>query len=200
MQPTSVTFWFDHACPWTWVTSRWLVDVADQRNMSIAWRSLSLSVLNADADVPAEYREPMRASTAAQRVMAALNADDRNDLSGELYRAYGERLFVQKSTITVESVPELAMSVGADAWAAAAEDATWDADIEQQTKAAIALAGPDIGSPVISFDDVAIFGPIVSPAPHGAAAIELWDHVVALATNSAFFELKRGRTQPVNFA
>ena len=29
--PQSVDFYFDPACPWTWLTSRWLVDAARQR-------------------------------------------------------------------------------------------------------------------------------------------------------------------------
>jgi predicted DsbA family dithiol-disulfide isomerase len=43
----SVTFFFDPLCPWTWVTSRWLVDVADRRGFPLEWRALSLALLHA---------------------------------------------------------------------------------------------------------------------------------------------------------
>ena len=69
--------------------------------------------------------------------------------------------------------------------------------IEASTKEGQALGGgDDVGSPVLAFGEprVGIFGPIVSPAPSGAAAVTLLEQVVALAAMPAFFELKRGRT------
>ena len=46
-----VTFFFDPACPWTWRASRWLTLVAETRGLVVAWRPMSLWVLNG-RDVP----------------------------------------------------------------------------------------------------------------------------------------------------
>jgi len=32
---TPVDFFFDPGCPWTWVTSRWLVEAATERDLTI---------------------------------------------------------------------------------------------------------------------------------------------------------------------
>ena len=39
----------------------------------------------------------------------------------------------------------------------------------------------EVGTPVISVDGVAFFGPVVTPAPKGEAAGLLWDGVVLVA-------------------
>jgi hypothetical protein len=40
---------------------------------------------------------------------------------------------------------------------------------------------------------IAFFGPVVTPAPKGEAAGQLWDGVVLVAGTEGFFELKRTR-------
>ena len=59
MTDAQVAFYFDPACPWTWNTGRWLVEVARARGLTIDWRPLSLTVLNAGKDIPEQYRAPM---------------------------------------------------------------------------------------------------------------------------------------------
>jgi hypothetical protein len=63
---------------------------------------------------------------------------------------------------------------------------------------ALALVGTDVGVPVLAFHDgdevYAISGPVLSPVVTGDEALDLWDHVVALARTPNFFELKRSRT------
>ncbi|MCU1391483.1 MAG: DSBA-like thioredoxin, partial [Ilumatobacteraceae bacterium] len=41
-----VEFWFDPVCPFCWMTSRWLVDVAAERDLDIDWRPISLLFKN----------------------------------------------------------------------------------------------------------------------------------------------------------
>ena len=59
----------------------------------------------------------------------------------------------------------------------------------------IAQVGEDVGTPVVSFNGTAFFGPVVTPAPRGEAAGLLWDGVLLVAGTPGFFELKRSRTQ-----
>ena len=51
-----------------------------------------------------------------------------------------------------------------------------------------------MGVPIISIDGVAFFGPVVTPAPTGDLALQLWDGIRAAASVPGFYELKRGRT------
>ena len=202
MIPTAIDCYIATNCPWTWVTSRWLVDAADQRGLTITWRNLSLSVLNADKPTPPEYVDAMRVGDQVHRVMTAMRADQRDDLAGAMYTAFGTELFVEGVSAANVDVASLALSVGGLEWADATHDMLWDTHIREETEEAIALAGPDVGSPVLAWGEpkIAIFGPVVSPAPHGAAASALFDQVIALASTPGFFELKRGRTAPPDYS
>lgn len=42
-----IEFFFDPMCPWAWITSRFMVEVAEHRRLSITWRLISLAMLNA---------------------------------------------------------------------------------------------------------------------------------------------------------
>lgn len=179
------------------MTSRWLIDATAHSESSIEWRNLSLGVVNADREIPEQYRSAVEAAKRAHRVIAALRADGRNDLIGEYYTEWGRRVHHDGVKPSPELAAEIAEAVGAGDWAKAADDERWDAEVEASTQEGQDLAGgSDVGSPVIAFGEprVAVFGPIVSPPPTGAEAVALLDHVVAATTMPGFYELKRGRT------
>ena len=178
------------------MTSRWLVDAAGQTDTRIVWRNLSLAVVNADREIPEKYRAAMNAARGAHRIIAALIADDRQDLAGEVYTEWGRRFHHDRVEPTEETAPAVATAAGAGEWAAAAKDDSWDEVIEASTKEGQELAGgTDVGSPVLVLGDPrrGVFGPIVSPPPTGADAVALLEHVVAAVAMPSFYELKRGR-------
>ena len=39
-------FFFDPVCPWAWITSRWVVEVQEQRDYQVGWRFISLKMIN----------------------------------------------------------------------------------------------------------------------------------------------------------
>lgn len=205
---TTYEFFFDPSCPWTWITSRWLVDATSRTGAAIEWRNLSLAVVNADREIPEQYRSAMEAGTRAHRVIAALRAADRNDLVGAFYTEWGRRTFLDGVEPRADLAAEVADAVGAGQWSAAAEDNSWDGEVERSTKEGQDLAGgSDVGSPVLAFaaaatadrPRVGFFGPIVSPAPEGDDAVALLTHVEAAAALPSFYELKRGRTDGPQF-
>jgi hypothetical protein len=95
-----VSVYADPACPWTWVTSQWLREVAPHRNLDLRWHSLSLSLRDTDqppAGVPAEIRARAAAARAQShrllRTFEALRAASREHDIDRLYRLWGERAF-----------------------------------------------------------------------------------------------------------
>jgi len=112
-RPSRIEYFFDPACPWTWMTSRWLTDAAGQRGIPIEWRSLSLQVLNAGKEIPEQYLARMAAGHRVHRVIAALRADGRDDLVGDLYTEWGRRFHHDGEAPSAELVDKVASAVGA---------------------------------------------------------------------------------------
>ena len=83
--------------------------------------------------------------------------------------------------------------------AEAASSTEYDDALAASHRAGMDPVGNDVGTPVIHFNDRAIFGPVVTPAPRGEAAGRLWDGVLLCTGTKGFFELKRTRDQRPSF-
>src|SRR5487761_884521 len=75
----------------------------------------------------------------------------------------------------------------------AAETAEFDDVIKKSHHEAFDQVGLDVGTPVVRIRGKALFGPVITPAPKGEAAGELWDGLVLVSKADGFFELKRSR-------
>lgn len=192
-----MTYSFDPSCPWTWLTSRWLVGVAGREGFDVEWRAFSLPYVNRDKDLPEEWRPRMEVVTGAHRALQALRERGDNDAVGRLYGALGARWHTGGEELTRESVLAAARDAGVeDVAAPALDDASLDAAVAASTDAALALAGPDIGSPVLGIDGAGVNGPIIRALPDDAGSQRLWEAVQAVVSLREWHELKRGRTGP----
>jgi 2-hydroxychromene-2-carboxylate isomerase len=200
-------FWFDPVCPFAWMTSEWVRTVARQREYSVDWRFISLRLLNRavdyDAHFPPEYEAGHTAGLRLLRVAARARAEHGRQAVGPLYAALGAQVWqvpagtppVPERLARGELLPQALAAAGLPAGLAEAlDDSSWDAELQAETDAALALTGKDVGTPILHFappDGVAFFGPVISRLPDEADAVRLWDHVVGLAAFPGFAELKR---------
>lgn len=216
MTGADINFYFDPTCPFAWMTSKWVRTVTARRDYRVDWRFISLRLLNEhvdyDAWFPPEYEAGHTAGLHLLRVAARTRAEHGREAVGRLYAALGAHSFDadpapgpgtpgqdRRSTPAfLESVLEAAELPGG--LAAALADESLDAVVRAETEEALSLTGRDVGTPIIHFEPpegVAFFGPVISRLPAEEDAVELWDHVVALARFPGFAELKRSlREQP----
>ncbi|MFG2577451.1 DsbA family protein [Streptomyces sp. NPDC048481] len=198
--PTPVDFWFDPTCPWAWLTSRWILEVARQRPLDVRWHLMSLTVLNEGrADLPERWHRDLAARLEPVRVCAAAEQAHGAQVLGALYTELGTRFHLERAPRERATYAAALTAAGLDpALADAAGSDAYDGAVRASHHDGIGRVGADVGTPVVAVGDVAFFGPVVTPSPRGEAATRLWDGVLAVAATEGFFELKRTRTrQPV---
>jgi 2-hydroxychromene-2-carboxylate isomerase len=197
-------FYFDPLCPWAWITSRWMLEVEKVRPVRVDWRIMSLAYLNLvqheGKGLSEEYQERMNKAWGPVRVCAAAAADAGPGILGPLYTAIGTRFHNQGRRDDPAVIPEALQEAGLPAWLAdAAETAEFDDVIKKSHHEAFDEVGLDVGTPVVRIRGKALFGPVITPAPKGEAAGDLWDGLVLVSQADGFFELKRSRDRKPTF-
>ena len=196
-----VEFFFDPICPWAWITSRWVEEVASLRAYDVDWRFIALRFVNEArnyADFPPRYEQMHTFGLRMLRVAAAAKEAGGSAAAGRWYSAIGTAIHVDRRRDELQEpgvVEQVVTAAGFDAGlAAAADDEGWDATIRSDTDAALERTGRDVGTPIVTFappDGPSFFGPVISRIPRGDEALELWDSVERLARFPGFAELKR---------
>jgi len=200
---TPVEFWVDPACPWCWVTARWIVDeVAGPRDLDITWRPISLLFKNEPPEDSPYYAGVVNTHKLL-RVMESLRAGGASNADIQRYYLYwGTRVHSDdERDFDTAAVAAGLEHLGLDPkHADAYEDTTWDAAIRESMDAAFELVGTDVGTPIIAFtaDDGVkrgMFGPVITRVPLPEQSLAVWDAMQALTVMDGFWELKRTRTE-----
>lgn len=201
-----IEFFFDPVCPFAWITSRWVEKVAAQTEFSVEYRFISLRILNKDkdyaTDFPPEYEHGHTAGLRMLRVAAAVRADRGPQPLGPLYTELSGSTFDAEPDAqyrltlgSVEMVSGALERAGLPTeFAAAVDDESWDAIVNEETELALSRTGRDVGTPIITFrppDGLSFFGPVISRVPDDADAVPLWNAVTTLAAYPGFAEMKR---------
>jgi hypothetical protein len=186
--PTSVAFFFDPVCPWTWVTSRWLLKVTTERQLGIDWQVLSLGAVNEIQDDHPVW--------GAARVAATVRRAQGPEALGRFYTELGRRLHHDRAGMTQATYADALEASGLPGeLAEAASDRALDATLRQGLEEARRLVGTDVGSPVLAIDGRAANGPVLAAVPGDTEAGELFDAVAGLLASGVFSELRRGRPE-----
>lgn len=198
-KPTRVDFFFDPICPYAWIASRWLREVALMRLLDVHFHVMSLRMLNENGAVDPEYFRRIDHAVGPSRVaVAAVTHFGEHVLPG-WYDAFGSLIF-DHWRYPEPSEYRRAVEVALDAvglpssLASAADSAEYDDALRRSHESAVESVGGDIGTPIVQINGVAFFGPVLNSIPRGHQAVRLFDGARMLAGFPDFFELKRART------
>ena len=189
-------FWFDPACPFAWVTSRWIQEVEKVRDIETQWHVMSLSVLNEGRELDHDYQRRMDENWGPVRVIIAAAELHGREHIKPLYDAMGTLIHQEGVTDRTDVVRRALEQVGLPATLASAADSDdFDPQLRASHKEGIDKVGQEVGTPIVAFNGTAFFGPVITRVPSGEDAGRMWDASVTLAANPHFFEIKRTRTE-----
>lgn len=201
MSKDRADFWFDPRCPFAWITSRWMLEVEQVRDVEVHWHVMSLAYLNKGKDVPQEYREMLDEAWGPVRVCIKAEQEHGSEVLLPLYTAMGSRIHVEGQEfgkqIAVDALADAGLPAGLiDAY----DDESLDEAVAKSHHEGMDAVGDDVGTPTIHINGTAFFGPVITKAPRGEEAGKLWDGCVAVASYPLFFELKRSRSAELDFS
>jgi hypothetical protein len=193
---THVNFWFDVGCQWTWLTAEWVRQVAPLREVQVRWRVYSLTLRRLGDARPERGRS---ITLGAARLLEAVWADHGDPAIGPLYEQIGRAIHGEQAGRDRSLLKRALTACDLDpAYADAADDERWDAEVRWSMAEADRLAGADVAVPILAVGDPparGYGGPVLSRRLPDDAAARLWDAFAVLAAEPAFFELKRGRSE-----
>lgn len=204
-------FFFDPVCPFAWQTSRWVRQVQGLRHLDVRWRFICLRIINEDRydeGFPPHYRAAHENGRSLLRVCAAVRDVYGDEPIGRLYEAFGNALWMRERPAgdpsfdaTMRSLAETVDVAGIlasldlpTALAGEVDNADWDAVLRAEGSEALSRTGPDVGTPILTFDPPdgnSFFGPVISTLPRDDEALDLFEAVQTLARFGSFSELKR---------
>ncbi len=175
-----------------------------QRAYEVDWRFISLWILNeanSQEWYTPEYRAGHYLGHQGLRVANAIRLQEDGAAVGAWYTALGEALHTNNRRDEAHADNEAFLEAILDdagfsaAYLGDASDDSHDVYLRAETELALSRTGRDVGTPILTFRpgtdrEGSFFGPVISKAPKGAEASELWDAIEKIA-RSGVAELKR---------
>lgn len=200
-EKSNADFWFDPLCPFAWITSRWILEVEQVRDIEVTWHVMSLAYLNQDRDISDDYRELLKPGWGPVRVLIAAEQRHGTGVLLPLYTAMGNRIHIDGRKIDRDLIAESVAEAGLEAdLVDAMDDSSYDEAVAKSHHQGMDQVGDDVGTPTIAVNGSAFFGPVLSKIPRGEDAGRLWDGCVLVCEFPYFYELKRSRTGELDFS
>ena len=201
---TDIKAYVDPSCPWAWITTRWIKEVAPMRELNVSWPSFCLEIRDDYGVTPTMPEHRRTAALAGHalshrmlRIFEAARATMGEPAVDTLLTAWGERFFDRDTVRDDTLLATCVAACGLDPdLVRAADDESWDDPIVAAMEVAYAFGGNKTQTPtiVVRADPPHGFkGPVMAPAPTGDAALRLWDAVLVLSEEPGFFEITRPR-------
>ncbi len=194
-EPKQIDFYFDIMCPWAYQTSKWIREVRAQNGLEINWKFFSLEEINLKEGKRHPWERPWSYGWSMLRIGALLRRRSMDDLD-RWYEAAGRALHEEgRKPHTPEGAKEILAELGLDPNLVdeALEDATTHDEVRAEHESVVNRGG--YGVPTLVFeDDTCLFGPVVTPAPTGDAAMRLWDLTVGWQEFPHLYEMCRPKT------
>lgn len=200
-----VDLYVDPVCPYTWIASRWLLEVEKQRDLDLRLHVMSLQMLNENRVVEAGERARIDSSSGPSRVATAVWVHHGEDALRAWHTAFGAVIFdhwriPDQQECRAAAEHALAVAGLPRRFAGAADSTEYDEPLRRSHIEGITPVGVEGGTPVVHINGAAFYGPVLNAVPKGADAVRLFDGVRLLAESPQFYELKRTRTTPPDFA
>ncbi|MEO6885105.1 MAG: disulfide bond formation protein DsbA [Jatrophihabitantaceae bacterium] len=193
-QVWDVAVFVDPQCPFAWITTQWLLEVARHTGIRVRIELMSLAYVNEGRDLDDSYRDYNEQAWRPARVAAALLASPDIASWSRFYTTFGNRRHVQGVRDNASNIAQTLRELGLPAaLAGAAEDSGWDQDLRARTRAAVEPSGGHGGTPMIHTARRAFFGPVLTAIPRGRAAVRMWQAVRTLADSPEFAEIRGAR-------
>lgn len=210
--PFDIEFFFDPACPFAWLTSRWIKRVQELRSVTVGWRFISLKFINEGTETSEAMKDGHNAANRYHRICAAAREQFGNDTVSALYSAFGEKMWYSKpegDLFPAKGSPASGIDVArilADLGLPAelieeADNEARDVVLRAETELAFSRTGADVGTPIITYDPPngnSLFGPVISSVPDDEMALRFYDAMRTMADFPAFSELKRTKRAPLD--